>query len=538
MSLPLGALLALQNEGPAHLDALVSEVAVRHALQEDGLHVAGFGLWAVRRHAQRQDPLERILRQPKDWTWLVFAPVSPQALPARDAELLARLIQGLHGVQYLHWTVQAQGITFTAASLRTTVVRGVPVLLPTPPRPDGTLPLPEGPLLPDLSRWASVPEAHLAAALIETAYIHRLAGAERWAFTNVDVLALDGTQPLVVEVKRRARTVDQATEPLIMTTTQAGMLGHLAAAGCEVHVVVRVVPKGSTRSPEEAMQQGQWQAGAPLIRPGWGAMYVDLLRIAEPLSLVKLRRVRELTRARERPAPRAAPVNSAARPLRPAPSAQQRASRPAPEIQLHKPRRLVSFSFEYAFLQIWTPAPVKLGGREYANAAAAFLAARTLDDQIRTELASTSTPGPALRLAERSPVRPDWSALREDVAVAVLRSAYRGERGAQLVSTLPMLLADAEVWSPVLDGLQGLPLLRLLGGLRGALAVRQIPQRPGCCGGCRWARQAPWSGFVQCGHPEGSRGTLNCVGKQACRGPRGEALVAVTTRGGAGFRSK
>ena len=248
--------------------------------------------------------------------------------------------------------------------------------------------------------------------------------------------------------------------------------------------------------------------------------------------------MRELTRAQERAAPKIVLVKSAPPPKSTPPARPTRSARPAPEIQLHGPRRLVSFSFEYAFLQVWAPAPVKLGGRGYANAAAAFLAARTLDDQIRTELASTSTPGPALRLAERSPVRPGWSALREDVAVAVLRSVYRRERGAQLVSTLPMLLADAEVWSPALDGLQGLPLFRLLGGLRGALAVRQITRRPGCCGGCRWARQAPWPGFAQCGHPEGSRGTLNCVGKQACRGPRGEALVAVTTPGGVGFRSK
>ena len=124
------------------------------------------------------------------------------------------------------------------------------MLLHTPPRPDGNLLLPEGPLLPDLSRWASVPEAHLAAALIEMPYIHRLAGAERWAFKNVNVLALDGTHPLVAEVKRRIRAEYQTTAPLIVMR----MLGHLAPAGCEVDVVVRVTPEGRTRSPEEATQ--------------------------------------------------------------------------------------------------------------------------------------------------------------------------------------------------------------------------------------------------------------------------------------------
>ena len=414
MPLPLGSLLALPREDRAHLDALISEAAVGRALRAEGHHVASFGLWALRRRAWRQDVLERLLRQPRDWTWLVFAPMPPGQLPAADAELLARTVQGLHGVQYVEWTVQEGALSFTSRSLRTTVVRGSPVLLPSPPRPEGSLTLPAGPLLPDLSRWAGVPAEQLGAALIEAAYIERLAPAHRGAFTNVDVLALAGEVPVVIEVKRRARTPEQETQPLTMTPTQAGTLGYLRVAGCEVHVAVLVVPKGSTWRPDLALGCGTWHAGAPVIRPGWGEMHVDLLGAAQPLGLNGLRRAREHAALGDLglgTLPEASP--SHAEPL-PA-VASEWASLPscggtAPELK--GPQRLISFTSEYSFLRVWAPAPVKLGGRVYPSPAAAFLAARTLDQTAREALTETLPPVRALRLADLAPVRADWRELR------------------------------------------------------------------------------------------------------------------------------
>lgn len=553
MSWLLGALRSLHAGGHAPLDALVSETYVARALEAEGLHVARFGLWALRRHARREDPIERLLRQPKDWTWLIFAPLCPHDLSARDAELLARLAHGLHGVQFLYWSVAESSVTFTAYSVRTTVVRGVPILLPSSPRPEGTLSLPVGPLLPDLTRWASVPEARLTAALIEGAYVERVAGAERGAFTNVDVLALDGGTPVVVEVKRRVRSKAHAGDPVTMTVTQAGTLGHLAAAGAEVHVAILVSPTGSACHPDEAIRRGRWQAGAPLIRPGWGEMHVDLWGAAEPVSLATLRRAREVARPSAPvqatqpitpPAPDRRVRRSSGTPVRPflEKGSPARGSLPA---RLPEPRRLTSFSFEYAFLRPWTPAPIRLGGRLYPTPAAAFLAARTLDAEVRDALTGALTPGPALQFARHAPVRLDWTTrrdgapvLREEVASAVVRAAFRAERGEQLVATLPFLLADLEAWGPALDGLQGAAYLHLLHARRGELAAQQATGTAGCCGLCAWARPGPWPGFARCEHQDGEAGTLACVGKKVCRGPGGAALVALTTRGGPGFRSK
>lgn len=532
MPLPLASLLALPAQDRAPLDALVSEHAVRKALTAEGHHVAHFGLWAVRRRARRQDPLERVLRQPKDWTWVVLAPVPPVQLSATDTTLLARTAHGLHGVRYVQWTAHEQTLDFTAWSLRTTVVRGAPILMPGPATPEGRLKLPPGPLLPDLSRWSSVPDETLGAALIESAYIERVAAADLGAFTNVDILALAGETPVVIEVKRRARMDDRATDPLTMTTTQAGTLGHLKAAGCDVHVAVLVVPKGSTRQPEAALQRGTWRAGAPVIRPGWGEMHVDLLGPVNPLSLAGLRQAA----AESAPAQRPIPPDSGRstlpkRPHRPLPP-----PRP-PDLPAPRPWRPDTWE-DTELLSLWARTPVRLGGRTYPHAAGAYLAARTLDQTVREALTGVMDRRSALNVARPSAERPDWLAVRDRAAAEILRVAYRGERGTALVATLPLLLVDAPVFSPLLDGLQGQAGLDQVLQLRGHLARDVAEQARDGCGHCAFAGPAPWPGFVRCAHPREAAEALQCVGELAVRGPGGAALVPVHAAGGRAFQRK
>jgi len=148
----LGHLLSLRGADWSHLDALVTEHAVAQAIQAEGHHVGGFGFWALRRRARRKDIYERILHRPKDWAWLALGTAPPPSLSAPDSALLARLVHALHGVQYIQWTPEPGLVCFTSWSLRSTVVRGVPVLTPGRPRPEGHLDLTGGPFLPDVSR--------------------------------------------------------------------------------------------------------------------------------------------------------------------------------------------------------------------------------------------------------------------------------------------------------------------------------------------------------------------------------------------------
>ncbi|MCD0160170.1 hypothetical protein IHN63_02500 [Deinococcus sp. 6YEL10] len=144
----------------------------------------------------------------------------------------------------------------------------------------------------------------------------------------------------------------------------------------------------------------------------------------------------------------------------------------------------------------------------------------------------------ALNVARPSAERPDWLAVRDQAVAEILRVAYRGERGTALVATLPLLLVDAPVFSPLLDGLQGRAGLDQVLQLRGHLARDVAEQARDGCGHCAFAGPAPWPGFVRCAHPREAAEALQCVGELAVRGPGGAALVPVHAAGGRAFQRK
>jgi len=541
------------------LDALVSEAAVRATLRAEGHLVARGGLWAVRLRTQRQDPVVRILKRPKDWTWLVFSPCSPHELEPAQATLWARVISKLHGVRFVQWNETEGELTFTVWPLRASVVRGHPVLVPGVPHVEAQVQLPAGPLMLDLSRWAGVPESELAAALVEAYYVEQVAVADPGAFTNVDVLALAGTTPVVIEVKRRSRSEEQQQLPLTMTTTQTQTLGQLREAGCEVHIALLIVPPGLRRQPGQWLIHGHWRAGAAVIRLGWGEAVLDILGVISAPTLEALRAARQAAVAlRTGSLPPASPprASSAALPrsspallpgwhdLPPTveePSAHRKSGWQTPKLK--GARRLTSFTLEYAFLSVWAPASIRMRGLEYASAATAFLAARTLDEGARRRLAEVTEPAAVLRIARRAPERNDWLTLRGTVTREVLRFAYRRERAVHLIGTLPLLLDDPEtaLYDPVLVGLQGRSGLQALNLLRGQLAALSAREAGDCCFSCVHALPGAWPGFVGCGHPEGVSGTLQCVGKAACGGQHAQgegAIIPVITKGGPDFQRK
>ncbi|MBB5234149.1 NADAR family protein [Deinococcus budaensis] len=519
---------------------------MRDTLRAEGHHVAGFGFWALRRRVRRQDLLVQVLTQPRDWTWLAFAPTSPHDLPPPDARLLAKVAQGLHGVTLLQWAVDDQALTFTAWPLQVTMVRGQPCLVPGAPRPAQRVLLPSAPLIADTSRWRTVPVGDLLAALVEAYYVEYVAAAEPGAFTNVDVLAQGDRRPVVVEVKRRSRTEATSGAPLTLTVTQTETLRHLRAAGCEVHVTVRVVPPGIASDPARALAEGHWRAGAAVIRPGWGETVLDLLG---PVAAPTLGALREARRQALGAAPAKEDFPKASSPSlertggkRSGHAVREKSVRPRASSPIRRPKapgRLTSFTFE--FLSVWAPAPVRLRGQTFASVGSAFLAAQTLDDEVRQQLARVTAPGAAVRLARRAPQRPDWLTLRDTVARDVLRFAYREDRAERLIGTLPLLLADPEVFDPLLVGVQGRKGLAALTLLRGQLATRAARMAGDRCFSCVFAVPSIWPGFLGCAHPGGVEATVSCVGKAAVQGPlvRGRGiLVPVTTRGGPLFERR
>lgn len=526
----------------AQLDALVTESAVQHAVRQGGHHVAGFGLWALRRQAGRRDVVARVLGETRDWTWLAFMTASPHDLLPSDATLLADLVHRLHGVSAIQWMAGENTLTFTSWPLSTTTLRGRPHLVPGRPAPVRTVPLPSWPAADQELRWPGVSRERLRAALVEATYVEQVAAARPGDFTNIDVVAAGETCPVIVEVKRRTRRPIREGDPLRLTLSQTATLHHLAQVGCEVHIALRIVPPGQA-SPAQWLTAGRWHAASPVIKPGWTEALVELYGEVGDSSVDALQKARSLGPVGDgTPLFPAAPPVPVILPPQPPLKAINTPARSEPRVpqtpRVKPPRRLTAFTGTYAFLDAWHPVPVRLGGRTYTSAATAFLAAQTLDSVARERLTRVATPSLALQVARRSDLRADWAELRPTVVREILRFAFRAERAHALVSTLPLVLADGEVLDGRLYGLQGRPGLETLTGVRADLARQQATLGGRTCWACARSQPSRWSAFVRCVHPAGVMGTLACVGAAAVQGPTGDAgapTVPVTTLAGLDF---
>lgn len=555
-------LLRLLSVRRDHLDALVSEQAVKAALSvTPGVFIPSFGLWAVRQQVLRKhNPKIREWLPPKVWTWRAFSPHRPQDLPVLDQQALAHLATHLHGLVLVQWMVDNQSLTFTQWPLRAVRVGTRWALQPQPPRVLPPLPFPavhEDDPYP-LDRLVGVPLEAQLAALAETIYIEQVEVAPVGAFTNIDLLAFEGDTRVAIEVKVRRTGNDDGPEPLRISSTQLETLLQLRDAGWTPHVVVRSVPV-TARTPAEVLADGTWHAcHAVAMRSALGNV-LEVLPALPQLTLETLLAARATRLPSAETPPTVEPVEEL-RPSRPIHSAKRQRKSRKPEHPVHStsqpvvddsawagPDRIVTFEGDFAFLHPAHPALVRLGGRRYQHAVAAFLAARTLDADVRAALTDARTLQEAISLGGGVLPRRDWTDVRPEVIKALLRTVFApdSEQARALITTLPAHLADLRVEHPALHGLRGQAGMNSLQMWRSDLARGAVQDQPMTCIRCDHAREAGWPGLVECTLPGGLSATHGCSGAAVVKGPivnqEGKVefsgrLLPLTAIGGASFQ--
>jgi ribA/ribD-fused uncharacterized protein len=70
---------------------------------------------------------------------------------------------------------------------------------------------------------------------------------------------------------------------------------------------------------------------------------------------------------------------------------------------------ITSFSGSNFFLSNFYPCEVTFEGRVYKSSEHAYVAAKTIDDNIRAYVAAQSTPGAAKRIGRSIPLRENWN---------------------------------------------------------------------------------------------------------------------------------
>jgi ribA/ribD-fused uncharacterized protein len=107
------------------------------------------------------------------------------------------------------------------------------------------------------------------------------------------------------------------------------------------------------------------------------------------------------------------------------------------------------FKGEYRFLSNFWPRPLTLDGITYPTVEHAYQAAKTLDPQERTRIASLATPKMAKQAGGRVTLRPDWG---EHVKLGIMEDLVRRKfadpgLAARLLATGVEELVEGNTWN-------------------------------------------------------------------------------------------
>lgn len=155
---------------------------------------------------------------------------------------------------------------------------------------------------------------------------------------------------------------------------------------------------------------------------------------------------------------------------------------------------ILFFKDEHRWLSNFWPAEVRIRlvqqhtAVECATVEHGYQALKTLDDELRLEIAQARTAGTAKRMGKHVLLRPDWSNVREGLMLDLLRQKFRHPHLAQrLLATGTELLVEGNHWHDNFWGNCTCPrcgtspgqnkLGQLLAQVRGELASGQLQPR-------------------------------------------------------------
>jgi len=95
------------------------------------------------------------------------------------------------------------------------------------------------------------------------------------------------------------------------------------------------------------------------------------------------------------------------------------------------------FNGDYRFLSNFWPSPIEFEGITYPTVEHAYQAAKTLDDEIRSYIATLPTPGAAKRSGRGLSLRKDWNDVKLIIMETLLRKKFYDPvlKGALLATT-------------------------------------------------------------------------------------------------------
>lgn len=105
------------------------------------------------------------------------------------------------------------------------------------------------------------------------------------------------------------------------------------------------------------------------------------------------------------------------------------------------------FDGEYAFLSNFHPSQIRINCITYPTIEHAFQAAKTMDFDIRNEIAAASTPGIAKRMGRKVALREDWEEVKDIIMKNLIHEKFKDkELAKQLLATGDAELIEGTTW--------------------------------------------------------------------------------------------
>jgi ribA/ribD-fused uncharacterized protein len=116
--------------------------------------------------------------------------------------------------------------------------------------------------------------------------------------------------------------------------------------------------------------------------------------------------------------------------------------------------KIESFSGEYRWLSNFWPCKVFLEDLEFRSVEAAYVASKTLDENIREQVQELKTSGECKAFGKTIPLRKDWKEVRLKVMENLLRQKFQkdSELGQKLISTKNIELIEGNYWNDTFWG--------------------------------------------------------------------------------------
>lgn len=115
--------------------------------------------------------------------------------------------------------------------------------------------------------------------------------------------------------------------------------------------------------------------------------------------------------------------------------------------------KITSFHGKYEFLSNFFPVVVEFEGMKYPSAEHAYVAAKTIDLNLRKKISKIDGAGKVKRYGRKMELRPDWNSVKIEVMTRILESKFSDKRLEKMLSdTKPHELVEGNTWNDTFWG--------------------------------------------------------------------------------------